>query len=163
LQINIVGKLLLASSGQNSIHDQALIRLLPRDPRQLKAAFIHFAGSQINTKPHLQGALLRLEVLFGSVCAIDLNQFVNERHISARLRQFDVIYVAGGNTFTLLEHVRRLALKKVLNKLLSKGVVYYGSSAGAYITCPTIEMATWKNASKWNRFGLTDLKALNLV
>ncbi len=41
-------------------------------------------------------------------------------------------------------------------------MVYIGSSAGSYIACPTIEMATWKPKQK-DRFGVADFAALNLV
>ncbi len=37
-----------------------------------------------------------------------------------------------------------------------------GVSAGSAIMCPTIEMALWKKPDR-DRFGLTDLTALNFV
>ncbi|MFA4880714.1 MAG: Type 1 glutamine amidotransferase-like domain-containing protein [Candidatus Doudnabacteria bacterium] len=74
----------------------------------------------------------------------------------------DIIYVQGGNTFYLLKCVRESGFDKVVKELILKGVIYIGASAGSCIACPTIEMAYWKHPDR-NTFGLTDLRALNLV
>ena len=37
-----------------------------------------------------------------------------------------------------------------------------GRSAGAYVACPTIEMATWKHQDR-DRFGVSDFTAMNLI
>lgn len=70
--------------------------------------------------------------------------------------------MTGGNTFYLLDWVRRSGFDNVLPKLLDHGTIYIGSSAGSYITCPTIAVAKWKGVDK-NDFGITDFTALNLV
>ena len=74
----------------------------------------------------------------------------------------NVIHIEGGNTFYLLKVIKEIGFEKILKKLFDKGLVYVGSSAGAYVMCPTIEV------SKFGRnihrdFGLTDLTALNYV
>ncbi len=46
--------------------------------------------------------------------------------------------------------------------MINKGIIYIGASAGSYITCPTIEMVTWKYTNK-DKFKGKDLTALNLV
>lgn len=74
----------------------------------------------------------------------------------------NVIHVEGGNTFYLLKTIREGAFAEVLNELLDAGKVYIGTSAGAYIMCPTIEVANW-DATGRDRFGLTDFSALNYV
>ena len=51
---------------------------------------------------------------------------------------------------------------KILKELLNEGRVYIGTSAGAYVACPTIEVSTWNKDGK-DRFGITDYTALNLV
>ena len=58
--------------------------------------------------------------------------------------------------------VRESGFDKVVKELILKGVIYIGASAGSCIACPTIEMAYWKHPDR-NTFGLTDLRALNLV
>lgn len=74
----------------------------------------------------------------------------------------NVIHVEGGNTFYLLKAIRESSFAEVLKELLSKGKIYIGTSAGAYIMCPTIEVANWNETGR-DRFGLTDFAALNYV
>lgn len=74
----------------------------------------------------------------------------------------DIVFVNGGNTFYLLDWVRKSGFNKVLDSFLKKGGLYVGVSAGSYLACPTIEQATWKRADR-NRWGVTDFKALNYV
>jgi dipeptidase E len=74
----------------------------------------------------------------------------------------NVIHVEGGNTFYLLKAIRETGFAEILKELLSEGKVYIGTSAGAYIMCPTIEVANWNETGR-DRFGLTDFSALNYV
>lgn len=74
----------------------------------------------------------------------------------------NVIHIEGGNTFYLLKAIRESGFAEVLKELLNEGKVYIGTSAGAYIMCPTIEVANWNETGR-DRFGLTDFSALNYV
>lgn len=58
--------------------------------------------------------------------------------------------------------MRKLLLSSNGSFVIEKGVPYIGSSAGSYIACPTIEMATWSLKQK-DRFGVTEFSAMNLV
>ncbi|MBG9910411.1 peptidase S51 [Bacillus xiamenensis] len=51
----------------------------------------------------------------------------------------DVIYVSGGNTFYLLQELRKHGLDHVLKEEMSKGKLYIGESAGSIIMAPNIE------------------------
>lgn len=74
----------------------------------------------------------------------------------------DAIYAKGGNSFYLLNAMRKSGFDKLINKLLDKGVIYIGESAGAYVACPTIEMAHWKHQDR-DIVGLNDLTGLGIV
>lgn len=74
----------------------------------------------------------------------------------------NIIHVEGGNTFYLLKVIKETGFDEVLKELLSEGKVYIGTSAGAYIICPTIEVANWNDDGK-DRFGVTDFTALKYV
>lgn len=74
----------------------------------------------------------------------------------------NIIQVEGGNTFYLLRAMRESNFAEVLKELLDQGKVYIGTSAGAYIMCPTIEAANWSEDGK-DRFGVDDFSALNYV
>lgn len=58
------------------------------------------------------------------------------------LHPLDALYVAGGNTFNLLHHVRESGLDRILPAHLSSGLLYVGASAGAVIVGPDIEPIT---------------------
>ena len=68
----------------------------------------------------------------------------------------------GGSTFYLLKAVRETGFDKILKEELKKGKVYIGTSAGAYLMCPSIEVSDWSDQSV-NRCGVTDFTALGYV
>ncbi len=74
----------------------------------------------------------------------------------------NIIHMEGGNTFYLLKAIRETGFSEVLKELLGEGKVYIGTSAGAYIMCPTIEVSNWNETGK-DRFNITDFTALNYV
>lgn len=73
----------------------------------------------------------------------------------------NIIQMEGGSTFYLLKVVRETGFDKILKEELKKGKVYIGTSAGAYLVCPSIEVSTWDKEQEM--FGVTDLSALNYV
>lgn len=74
----------------------------------------------------------------------------------------DAMFVEGGNTFYLLRAFRRSGFARIVRAALNRGVLYSGSSAGAYVVCPSIVMATWKPKQR-ARYGVKAFRALNLV
>ncbi len=79
------------------------------------------------------------------------------------LKDFDAVYVQGGNSFYLLKAIRESGFDSVIKKLLPEGFVYIGASAGSYVACPTIEMTGFKHQDKYDHCGVTDLTAMGLV
>ncbi|TSC94496.1 MAG: hypothetical protein CEN87_465 [Parcubacteria group bacterium Licking1014_1] len=74
----------------------------------------------------------------------------------------DIVFVEGGNAFFLLKCMRESGFEKVMRKLLKRGVVYIGVSAGSIVAGQTIETVGWNNRDK-NTVGLKNLKGLRLV
>jgi dipeptidase E len=74
----------------------------------------------------------------------------------------NVIHIEGGNTFYLLKAIRETGFDDVLEDLLNEDKIYIGTSAGAYIMCPTIEVANWNESGK-DRFEVTDFTGMNYV
>lgn len=87
----------------------------------------------------------------------------NEDQLRNILKNFNAVFVNGGSTFYLLKSIRESGFDKVIKELLLEDFVYMGASAGSYVACPTIEMATWKHQDKYDHYGLTDFTAMNLV
>jgi len=74
--------------------------------------------------------------------------------------QFDLIFVGGGNTFRLLDHIRRNGFTEPAREFWLAGGDYYGGSAGAVLACQSIEIAEGHDA---NEPGLQELSALGLL
>jgi len=55
------------------------------------------------------------------------------------LKNTDIAYVAGGNTFYLLKQFRHTGFDKLLTKYIEDGVLYAGASAGSLIAGLDIE------------------------
>ena len=60
---------------------------------------------------------------------------------SARLHRSDIVYLAGGNTYYFLDHLRRSGLLDELALFARRGGVVAGLSAGALILTPHIGLA----------------------
>lgn len=158
IEFNEMKKILLSSNGDFAIEG---LRLFFADLKNIKLAYITTASKGANDLEYLKWHKDKMDDL-----GIDYEEIDIEGKSDDELREIfkdkNAVFVEGGNTFYLLKAVWGSGFDKVITELLEKGVVYVGASAGSYIACPTIEMATWKPKQK-DRFGVTDFTALNLV
>lgn len=84
--------------------------------------------------------------------------------LGEHLAEFDVLYIQGGNTFYLLDQLRRSGADKIIRDLVTGDhTVYCGISAGSVVACPDIAVAGWGPEWDHNEVGLTDLAGLGLV
>lgn len=83
--------------------------------------------------------MVSLTFLKKNVIDIDISKESKEEIIE-KFNIVDVIFVAGGNCFYLLQ---QLKIKDVLQELIefANNKIYIGSSAGSCITCPSIDYA----------------------
>jgi dipeptidase E len=86
-----------------------------------------------------------------------------ERELRDLLENKDVIYMHGGNTFYLLRAIRAGAFEKIVKEKVDSGVLYVGASAGAYVACPTIQMAEWNHDKNYIAYEDQDLTGMSLV
>ncbi|HEL6535544.1 TPA: Type 1 glutamine amidotransferase-like domain-containing protein, partial [Listeria monocytogenes] len=86
----------------------------------------------------------------------------NLEEITMTLKKNDFIYVTGGNTFFLLQELKRTGADKLILKEIAKGKLYIGESAGAVITSPNISYIQSMDSVK-KATNLTNYDALNLV
>lgn len=70
------------------------------------------------------------------------------------------IYIGGGNTYVLLDLVRRFNLHTFIQRAAARGVPIYGGSAGALLMTPDIGNCAYFDP---NDIGLRDLRALALT
>lgn len=65
----------------------------------------------------------------------------SRKQLMEELKDVEVIYVEGGETYYLLDQVRKSGFDQVLMELLKKGVIYIGTSAGSIIMGEDIDVA----------------------
>lgn len=69
-----------------------------------------------------------------------LNVDEEDQHtIETTLNRNDYIFISGGNTFYLLQELRRSNADKAICKLIQQGKPYIGSSAGSVVLAPDLE------------------------
>ncbi|MBI2622013.1 Type 1 glutamine amidotransferase-like domain-containing protein [Candidatus Microgenomates bacterium] len=153
--------LLLTSQRMGVITKRDFEKLTGKPAREITVAYIPTAADVENDKNYMDLTRRDLTNLGLTVFDIDLTKDKNEK-LKNKLGKADIIYVEGGNTFYLLKYIRQSGFADMIRELLEEGKIYIGVSAGSYVCCPTIDMATWKNLDK-NTVGLIDLRGMNLV
>jgi dipeptidase E len=76
--------------------------------------------------------------------------------------KFQVIYFCGGNTYYLLNRIKKLGFDKLI-KNSKKEILYVGVSAGSIIAGGNIEISGWGSEGDENYVGLEDLSGLNFT
>jgi peptidase E len=94
----------------------------------------------------------------------DIDVFKLEDKAFSPLREYDVIYVCGGNTFVYMDRVRKTGLAKfIIDAVKSNRSIYVGVSAGSIIAGPDISIAGWGSEGDSNDIELKDLAGLGLT
>ena len=127
-------KMLLVSMFQNVEH------LLKRVEPGLKNKTVTYIPTASRVEP------LGFFVKIGRWRLKKLGMLVDELEISTasyetikgKLEKNDCIYITGGNTFFLLQELRRTGADKLLVQAVNSGKLYIGESAGAIVAAPDI-------------------------
>lgn len=130
-------KLFLAS--YSSLVIDNVVDILPAKPSLLKLAFIPTARDPYKITSLVDPEKEKLKSMGFSIKVVDLKNRSKEE-LRKDLENIDVIFVAGGNTFYLLEKVIESGFFELVKELVEKGVVYIGSSAGSVLAGPDINI-----------------------
>ncbi len=148
-------------SGTCAGNSQRIPRFARKRSKTGTLAFIPTAGDPEEKKTYIERERQRIRELGFSMIEVDLKE-ENEASLRSKLNGVDMVYVNGGNSFYLLDWARKSGFAIVAKEIVNNGTLYFGTSAGSYIACPTIAMALWKHQDR-NIVGLTDLNGLDLV
>jgi dipeptidase E len=153
-------KLLLTSSGiSNEKIAQSLRDLTDKTPDAVKVGFVPTAANaEGGNKDWLVNDLLQLrragyawiDIVDPSADGVDWQ---------SRLEAVNIVFLSGGNTFHLLDQLRKTGFGEWLTAHV-QDKVYVGSSAGSIVLTPTIATA---NGADPNLKNMKDLNALHLV
>ena len=116
---------------------ESLVKFKSFLKKGMRVAFITTAADPYEDKSFVENDRDKLIELGLKVVDYDMKK-KNKSKLLSDLRDFNVIFVSGGNTFYLLEKMRESGFDKIIKQLLSNGIIYIGSSAGTIIAGPDI-------------------------
>lgn len=125
-----------------------------------KIGFIPTASELDNDRWYMEKDREDLVKMKFDVIEIDISK-EKKQEIIEKFNSVDAIFIAGGNSFYLLQ---QLKIKEVLQELIefANNKIYIGSSAGACITCPSIDYVE-KLDDKSQAPLLNNCDAMNLI
>lgn len=107
------------------------------NPVGRSVAFIPTASLVEEYRGYVDDARKAFRALGIAVEELDIDAAAPE-HIARTLQQNDYIYVSGGNTFYLLQEMRRKNADRMLADCIKQGKAYIGESAGTLVLSPDI-------------------------
>ena len=105
-----------------------------------RAVFIPTAGDPYENKDFVEADKIALQKYGFEVTDLDLKNKTKEE-IDESLALADILLVAGGDTFYLMEKLKKSGADRAIKNFINRGGIYIGSSAGSIVCCPTIEGA----------------------
>lgn len=114
------------------------LQSLDRDLVGKKVTFIPTASNVEEGTFYVESGQKALEKMGLIVDRLDVSTAKPEE-IQKKLRENDCIYVTGGNTFFLLQELKKSGADQVIIEEIQKGKIYIGESAGAIVLSKTVE------------------------
>ena len=100
--------------------------------------FIPTAGNVEEYRGYIDEALQTFEDLGFQVEVLDISACDRET-AQAKIFQSKLLYISGGNTFYLLQELKKKELLFLIKEQIADDMVYVGESAGAVITAENID------------------------
>jgi peptidase E len=132
-------KVLLTSAGlETDTIKKFFLKILLKKPQEIKALFIPTAAidaGAIGVLPKCMNDLLKCEMKEENITVYDLHKVMPLE----KLKQFDVVYICGGNTEYLLERINEQGFNEVLKDYIKEDGIVVGVSAGSIIAAQNLE------------------------
>ena len=119
-------------------HFSSVGSLIKEEIDNKKVAFIPTASLHEGYTGYVGSARKLFKKLGAAVTEIDISTEAYST-IQAVFEDADVIYFTGGNSFFLMDQLRKTETDELLKKELANGKLMIGESAGAIICAPTIQ------------------------
>mgnify|MGYP001670489060 FL=1 len=151
--------MILTSSLYESI--ELVKKFLDKNTESKKILFIPTATNVDEYKKYIHLTQKVFEDFGYKVENFDVSIF-SEEIAKEKLSEAKIVFVSGGNTFYLLQELKRKNLTSYLKERIENGLLYIGESAGSVIATPDIEYASIVD-DKTLATELDDYAGLNLV
>lgn len=124
-----------------------------------KTACIVTSGRNEEEQFYINSLIKELEDL--GIKVIEFNIAKHESFVNSP--EYGIYYVCGGNTFYILDRMRKTGVDKILIKAVKNNKFYIGVSAGSIIPGPDIEVAGLGDKNDVNLKDLTGLGLTNVI
>ena len=151
--------MILTSSLYESI--ELVKNFLDKNTKSKKILFIPTATNVDEYKKYIHLTQKVFEDFGYEVENFDVSIF-SEEIAKEKLSEVKIVFISGGNTFYLLQELKRKNLISYLKERIENGLLYIGESAGSVIAAPDIEYASIVD-DKTFATELDDYIGLNLV
>ena len=151
--------MILTSSLYESI--ELVKKFLDKNTESKKILFIPTAANVEEYKKYVHLTQKVFEDFSYEVENFDVSIF-SEEIAKEKLSEAKIVFISGGNTFYLLQELKRKNLIPYLKERIENGLLYIGESAGSVIAAPDIEYASVID-DKTVATELDDYTGLNLV
>ena len=151
--------MILTSSLYESI--ELVKKFLDKNTESKKILFIPTATNVDEYKKYIYLTQKAFEDFGYEVENFDVSIF-SEEIVKEKLSEAKIVFISGGNTFYLLQELKRKNLITYLKERIENGLLYIGESAGSVIAAPDIEYASIVD-DKTLATELDDYTGLNLV
>lgn len=148
----------LTSQASNVL--ETISTLLPKMPGEYKVVFIPTAAKPYADAPWMYTDRNELVRLGYTVENLELDTSSADE-VKKTVEAADIIFVAGGNTFYLLEQAKKAGFVEIVREAVANGKVYIGSSAGSVLAAPDIKYVELLDDS--TKANLEDTLSLGLV
>jgi len=155
-------KLLLTSSGLETPKlRKEFVSLLGKKVSESRILVIHTAQT-IQLMSYINDVGVELKKAGISNDNITYLNLYTEK-FSYNLRNYDAIYVCGGNTYHILDRIIKIGLFELIKKFVKDGGLYVGVSAGSILVGKRIEIAGWGIEGDPNDINLRNLNGFNFT
>ena len=124
-------KIILTSTGfDNENIMNKFIEILNVDVKNAKILFIITAANDPDAVRILSGCLddlTKCGITDNNITVYDMHKLISQEEIN----KYDAIYVCGGSTKYLVDRIKELNIKPVIDKYIENGGIYIGVSAGS--------------------------------
>ena len=151
--------MILTSSLYESI--ELVKKFLDKNTESKKILFIPTATNVDEYKKYIHLTQKAFEDFGYEVENFDVSIF-SEEIAKEKLSEANTVFISGGNTFYLLQELKRKNLTSYLKERIENELLYIGESAGSVIAAPDIEYASIVD-DKTLATELDDYAGLNLV
>ena len=151
--------MILTSSLYESI--ELVKKFLDKNTESKEILFIPTATNVDEYKKYIHLTQKAFEDFGYEVENFDISIF-SEEIAKEKLSEAKAVFISGGNTFYLLQELKRKNLTSYLKERIENGLLYIGESAGSVIAAPDIEYASIVD-DKTLATELNDYTGLNLV